>query len=348
MKGTAEHTTDAQADATPASDRASLIRSRGMEILSAETQAIESVSEHLGDAFVEAIDLIESCTGHVVVTGVGKAGDIGKKICSTLSSTGTPSIVLHPVEALHGDLGMVRSNDVILALSKSGESQEMVHLLPALTRIGCRIILITAKPTSRSARQADIVLNIGSTPEPCPLGMAPSASTTAMIALGDALALTVMTLKNIKPEQYAQNHPGGELGRNLMRVHEIMRTGTDCPTVHADETLRAYHEAVHSAPRRAGAAIIVDDAGKLLGIFTHGDLSRLLGESEHPANRIIRDVMTHTPKFVRQDQKVLDALHIMQPARIDELPVVDDEDIVVGMIDIQDLLAEGFSSFDNG
>lgn len=331
-----------------ADERSAFIRNRGLEILNSEIAAIQATTENVGDSFVEAVKLIESCEGHVVVTGVGKAGDIGKKICSTLSSTGTPSLVLHPVEALHGDLGMIRPNDVVLALSKSGESQELVHLLPALSRVGCTIILITAKPTSRSAKLSNIVLNIGSAPEPCPLGMAPSASTTAMLALGDAIALTVMTLKDVQPEQYARNHPGGELGRNLMRVHEIMRTGADCPTVHLDKPLRVYDQAVHNAPRRAGAAAIVDDDGKLVGIFTHGDLSRLLGEKEHPADRIIRDVMTPTPKFVHQNEKVVDALHIMQPARIDELPVVDDDHKVVGMVDIQDLLAGGFSSFDNG
>ncbi len=331
-----------------ADDRDSLIRERGLEILNAEISAIQAVTEHVSTAFVDAVNAIEACAGHVVVTGVGKAGDVGKKICSTLSSTGTPALVLHPVEALHGDLGMVRQNDIVLALSKSGESQELVHLLPVLSRAGCKIILITAKTDSRSAKLSHIVLNIGETPEPCPLGMAPSASTTAMLAMGDAIALTVMTLKNIEPEQYARNHPGGELGRSLMRVHEIMRTGADCPTVHADQPLRAYDQAIQNAPRRAGAAAIVDDSGRLVGIFTHGDLSRLLGEPEHPANRIIQDVMTKTPRFVRQDEKVIDALHIMQPARIDELPVVDDDQKVVGMVDVQDLLAEGFSCFDNG
>lgn len=340
-------TSKATGDAT-ASDRATWIRDRGLEILRRESDAISEAARRLGPSFVEAVQLILACEGRIAVTGVGKAGDIGKKIQSTLSSTGTPAYTLHPVDAAHGDLGMIRPEDVVLVLSKSGESQELLAVLPAAARLGCKILLLTANLTSRCAKRADIVIDIGDTAEACPLGMAPSASTAAMLALGDAIALTVMELKNIQPEQYARFHPGGALGRSLMLVREIMRTGRDCPTVSVSGTLRDYDRAVHEAPRRAGAAAVVDDHGKLVGFFTHGDLSRLLGEPEHPAERRLREVMTENPKVVHADDRVINALRIMQPHRIDELPVVDDEQRVIGMVDIQDLLAEGFSCFDDG
>jgi arabinose-5-phosphate isomerase len=332
----------------PMSGDSEWILKRGMEVLDREAFAIMSARSKLGHGFVQAVQLVLGAQGHVAVTGVGKAGDIGKKIQSTLSSTGTPSYLLHPVEALHGDLGMVRPDDIILALSKSGESQELAALLPQLSNLGCQVILITAAAESKCAKLSDIVLEIGDAPEACPLGMAPSSSTAAMLAVGDALTLSVMELKNIQPEHYARMHPGGALGRSLMLVDEIMRVDADCPVVHVDGTLRDYDRVVHEAPRRAGAAAVVDDDGKLVGIFTHGDLSRLLGEPEHPASRRLRDVMTGQPRFVRQGDRVVEALRVMQPLRIDELPVVDSDHRVVGMIDVQDLLAEGFSSFDQG
>lgn len=331
-----------------APSQADWIRNRGLEILHRESEAISEAARRLGTSFVDAVQLILSCEGRIAVTGVGKAGDIGKKIQSTLSSTGTPAYRLHPVEAAHGDLGMIRPEDVVLALSKSGESQELVAVLPAVVKLGCKILLLTANVRSRCAKLSDLVIDIGDTAEACPLGMAPSASTAAMLALGDAIALTVMELKNIRPEQYAEFHPGGALGRSLMLVRDIMRTGDDCPTVSVSGTLRDYDRAVHQAPRRAGAAAVVDDDGKLVGFFTHGDLSRLLGEPEHPAERRLCDVMTKNPKVVRDGDRVVNALRIMQPHQIDELPVVDDRHRVVGMIDIQDLLAEGYSCFDDG
>ncbi len=323
------------------------ILQRGAQVLDREAAAIRCAADRLGPPFVNAVRLILSCDGRIAVTGMGKAGDIGKKIQSTLASTGTPAYVLHPVEAMHGDLGMIRSQDVVIALSKSGESQELSCLLPSLRKFGCRVILLTARADSRCARFADVVLDIGDTPEACPLGMAPSSSTAAMLAVGDALALTAMELKRVQPEQFARLHPGGSLGRSLMRVHEIMRTGADCPTIRAEQTVLDYDLAVRRAPRRAGAAAVVDGEGKLVGILTHGDVSRLLAQPEHPAKRTVQDVMTQSPKVIHRDALVAEALSIMQPHRIDELPVVDDDHHVVGMIDIQDLVAEGFSCFDS-
>lgn len=316
-------------------------------ILSTEESAIRAAASRLDNRFIEAVELILACQGRVAVTGVGKAGLIGNKIQATLSSTGTPAYFLHPVEALHGDLGMIQPDDLIIALTRSGQTEELILLLPALADLGCRIILLTADPASRCAALSHVVLDIGDTPEACPLGMAPSSSTVAMLAMGDALTLTVMELKNIHPAQYAANHPGGALGRSLMSVHQLMRTGDDCPTIKVTDTLEDYYNAVQ--PRRSGAAAVVDDRGKLIGIFTHGDLFRLHRESRktpHPAKVKMADIMTSPCKSAHRDDLVANALRTINQIHIDELPVIDDDGMLVGLIDIQDLVARGFSVFD--
>jgi arabinose-5-phosphate isomerase len=319
---------------------------RGRAVLQAEASAIEAALAKLDDCFVAAVTTILDCKGRVCVTGMGKAGLIGAKIQATLASTGTLAYALHPVDALHGDLGMIHPDDVVLALSKSGSS-ELVQLLPRLARLGCRIILMTARPDSAAAKHADVILDIGQTAEACPLGLAPSSSTTTMLALGDALALTVMELKAVRHEEYASYHPGGALGRFLMKAAELMRTGADCPSVRETATLGECYEAILAAPRRAGAAAIVNGSGMLVGIITHGDFFRLFKSPGCPADRPVSQVMTRAPKRVRQEARVNDALQIMRQFAIDELPVVDQDDRLVGMIDIQDLLARGFSVFES-
>lgn len=319
---------------------------RGVAILDTEAQAIGDARDRLDDTFVGAVDAILGCTGRVCVTGVGKAGIIGHKIQATLASTGTLAYSLHPVDALHGDLGMLHGDDVVLALSKSGSS-ELVELLPRFKKMGCIVILLTGRRDSKAAEYADFVLDIGQTPEACPLGLAPSSSTAAMLALGDALALTVMQIKEVHAEQYAGYHPGGALGRFLMRCREIMRSGLDCPTVAQTDTLGACYQAILNAPRRAGAACIIDDDGKLMGIVTHGDFFRLFESKERIAKCPVGDVMTRNPKCVNLDARAVEALDVMRTHAIDELPVVDGNEKVVGMIDIQDLLARGFSLVDN-
>lgn len=315
----------------------------GQAVLDAEAEAIRDAAGRLDHAFVEAVRTIVDCTGRICVTGVGKAGLIGNKIQATLASTGTLAYSLHPVEALHGDLGMIHADDVVIALSKSGGS-ELVQLLPRLRHLGCRVILLTAHPESKAAEYADIVLHIGTTPEACPLGLAPSSSTAAMLALGDALALTVMELKAVQPDEYASYHPGGALGRFLMKAAEVMRTGADCPTVHEGATLVACYEAMLSAPRRSGAAGIVDAEGKLVGFVTHGDFFRLLSQPNGwRLDRPIVEIMTKSPKRVSVDDRVTQAQHVMKQFAIDELPVVSDDGRLVGMIDIQDLVARGYS-----
>ncbi len=340
----AKQTSKTARPAVPADDRKAIL-ARGRSVLDAEAAAIRETRRRLGDAFADAVDAILRCRGRVCVTGVGKAGLIGNKIQATLASTGTLSFSLHPVEALHGDLGMIHPDDCVLALSKSGSS-ELVELLPRLRALGCFVLLLTSSPESAAARHADIVLDMGQTPEACPLGLAPSSSTAAMLALGDALALTVMDLRAVQPEQYASYHPGGALGRFLMKTREIIRTGPDCPSVAASATLGACYEAILAAPRRAGAAAIVDEAGKLVGIITHGDFFRLFKSPERSADCPVSEVMTRSPKCVGLETRVTDALHLMQQHAIDELPVIDDDGRLAGMIDIQDLVARGFSAFD--
>lgn len=318
---------------------------RGRAVLNAEAGAIREAAGRLGDDFVRAVALILNCRGRICVTGMGKAGLIGNKIQATLASTGTLAYSLHPVEALHGDLGMVHGDDVVVALSKSGGS-ELVQLLPMLRQVGCSVILLTARIDSPAAKHADVVLDIGNAEEACPLGLAPSSSTTTMLALGDALALTVMDLKAIRPEQYAGYHPGGALGRFLMNAGQIMRTGADCPTVGEAGTMASCSEAILRAPRRAGAAAVVDGAGVLVGIVTLGDFFRLFTQGESAPHLPLSQIMTRNPKRIRRDARVMEAIEIMRRHAIDELPVVDEDDRLIGLIDVQDLIARGFSLFD--
>jgi len=323
-----------------------LARARG--VLQAESQAIQSAEQHLGDEFLGAADAIITALeahGRVCVTGVGKARLIGDKISATLASTGSHSYSLHPVEALHGDLGMVCAQDVVIGLSKSGGS-ELVRVLPLLREAGCSVILLTATPDSKAAEHADFVLHIGDTPEACPLGLAPSSSTAAMLALGDALALTVMELRSFDKEDYANRHPGGALGRSLMKAREVLRDGADCPTVRETATLTECYQAILKAPRRAGAAVIVDADGHLAGILTQGDILRLIENLEQLTQRPVAELMTANPKRVNAEDLAADALDLMRRHAIDEIPVVDDEGLVLGMIDVQDLIASGFSVLD--
>ncbi len=326
-------------------DDAASILSAGRSVLQVEAEAIRDAASRLDDGFVRAVNAILHCKGRVCVTGVGKAGLIGNKIQATLASTGTLAYSLHPVEALHGDLGMIHADDVILALSKSGSS-ELVELLPRLEALGCLIILLTAHPESAAAKHADTVLDIGRTKEACPLGLAPSSSTAAMLALGDALALSVMDLKAVQPEDYASYHPGGALGRLLLKVEEIMRTGPNCPTVPTTATMAVCHQTILGAPIRAGAACVVDEDGKLVGIITHGDFFRLFTSGGPVGDKPVAEVMTRSPKRIECDARVTEALPLMRKHRIDELPVVDGTGRLVGLIDIQDLIARGFTVLD--
>ncbi|MCU0726274.1 MAG: KpsF/GutQ family sugar-phosphate isomerase [Planctomycetes bacterium] len=314
------------------------------EILTIEARAVELVRDRLGPSFLAALDLLGSCRGQVVVTGVGKSGLIGQKISATLASTGTPSFYLHSSEAFHGDLGRVREHDVVLALSHSGETEDLVRLVPLLRRIGVPLIAVTSDPESRLGREADVVLATGSVDEAGALKMAPTSSTTATLALGDALALAASRRRRFTLEEYALFHRGGALGRQLLRVREIMRSGDRLPAVSPSDTVRAALARI-SGPggRNAGAALVVDAAGILVGIFTDGDLRRHLESGTAFLDRPVEEVMTRRPKAVGLTTLVAEAQKLMKTHRIDEVPVVDDAGRPLGVLDIQDLLEVGFA-----
>jgi arabinose-5-phosphate isomerase len=275
---------------------------------------------------------------------MGKSGLVGQKISATLASTGTPSFYQHAAEALHGDLGRIRSRDLVIALSHSGETEEVVRIIPLLRRLGVPLIAITADPESRLGREADVVLAIGVIHEACPLGLAPTSSTTATMALGDALALAVSRHREFSREEYALFHRGGALGRSLLRVEEIMRTGEHLPLVAPGATVREALAQVTSVPDlRAGAALVVDEAGVMVGIFTDGDLKRHVQRDAAVLDRPVSEVMTREPKTVRADTLVAEAQKLMKVYRIDEVPVVDDAGRPLGVVDVQDLLEVGFA-----
>jgi arabinose-5-phosphate isomerase len=312
---------------------------KAREVLKTEAEAILSLAGRLGEDFERAIGVVSGCQGHLIVTGMGKAGLVGQKISATFASTGTPSIFLHPAEAYHGDLGRVVKEDVVLAISNSGETEELVRLLPSLRQLGARIIAMTASRGSTLGKNADLVIELGRIEEACPLGLAPSATTTAILALGDALALSVLEERGFDKEQFAFYHPGGELGRKLTRVLDVMRTGDRNPVVTEETPVK---EAITTITRaRAGAVSVVNASGRLSGIFTDGDLRRTMARDLKLVDAKIREVMTPRPKTITPERLASEALKILHEKKIDELPVVNDRGEPVGMLDVQDLLDVG-------
>jgi len=309
----------------------------GRNIIELEIQALRQVAEGLGDEFARAVTLIADCQGRVIVTGVGKAGIIGQKVSATLASTGTASHWIHAVEARHGDLGRVVEKDLVLVLSNSGET-EVVQLLVPLKKLNTKIVSITGNRDSTLARYSDVVLDIGQIQEACPLGLAPSCTTTAMLAVGDAIALTLFKMRSLTKEDYAFYHPGGELGRKLITVQEAMRIGERNPVAMQDVSVREAVEAMNTKGS-PGAVSLVDGEGKLVGVFTDGDLRRRMIETGPSLlDGPVADVMTRSPKTVRADDLAAEAYRIMRQYRIDNLPVVDDHGMPVGLIDVQDWL----------
>jgi arabinose-5-phosphate isomerase len=312
--------------------------------LAAEGQAIAALAEKLDDGFARAAAAVYACEGKVVLTGIGKAGIIAQKVSATLASTGTQSIFLHPVEALHGDLGRVQRGDVAVALSHSGETDELLRLLDHIKARGASLIAVTAEPDSPLARDADVAVCYGHVEEACPLGLAPTVSTSCMLALGDAMALTVMKMRSFTPEDFAAFHPAGALGRRLLTVEEAMwfRRGEGLNVAADSLTLRkALAEAERDVPRRSGAMLLVDGRGRLSGILTDADLRRLLLADPDGGllDRPVAELMTRGPKFVRADDLASEALAVLNQYRVDELPVLDGEGRPIGIIDVQDLLA---------
>ncbi|HTL29762.1 MAG TPA: KpsF/GutQ family sugar-phosphate isomerase, partial [Tepidisphaeraceae bacterium] len=317
------------------------IRQIARQVIETEAAAVRAMLDAVDDSFDRAVKLIADCRASVLTCGVGKAGHVARKISATLSSTGTPSHFISPADAVHGDLGAVRQGDVVLILSASGESDEILRLLSIVKKLNHPVIGMTSSKASSLGRHADVVLSIGKIEEACPLGLAPSASTTAMLALGDALALTVMSLRKFTAEDFAVYHPAGQLGRKLIKVREAMtfRLGENLPIASEKLTVGEVLHEVSRIKRRSGAVILVNDQGKVSGIFSDGDLRRIVTDNDGSAlKRPISEVMTKNPKRIAADKLASEAMALMKPYRIDELPVVDENDRPVGLIDIQDLV----------
>jgi len=313
---------------------------RAREVLEIESQAIRNLKPRIGRNFEKALDLILKTKGRVVVSGMGKTGIIAQKFSATLASTGTPSLFLHIAEAIHGDLGRVTAEDVIIILSNSGSTEEVKQLMPLLKKIGSRIIALTGNTTSVLSKYSDVVLDVSVKKEACPLGLAPTASTTATLAMTDALAVCLLELKGFKEEDFAFFHPGGALGRRLLlKVEDIMRKGPGNPIVNEDK--KVSYVLLKITQARAGSATVVDKAGRLKGIFTDGDLRRHLEIDRNLPLRKIREVMTKNPAVVNKGMLAAEAMRILKEKKIDEIPVVDKFRHPVGLLDVQDLLRAG-------
>jgi arabinose-5-phosphate isomerase len=313
---------------------------RGRRVLATEAEAVAALEHRLGEPFAAACRLILGCEGRVVVTGMGKSGHIGNKIAATLASTGSPAFFLHSAEAIHGDIGMITARDVVLALSNSGETDELLTILPVIKRIDVPLIALTGRPGSTLARYATVVLDVSVPAEACPLNLAPTASTTATLAMGDALAVAVLEARGFTEEDFARSHPGGSLGRRLLlHVEEVMRTGNDLPAVGPDTTLSAG--LLEMSRKGLGMTTIVDASRRVLGVFTDGDLRRALDKQLDVHATRMRDIMTVNPRMARPRMLAAEAVHLMEAHRITALPVVDDAGTLVGALNVHDLLRAG-------
>ena len=310
------------------------------EVLRIEEQGLAAMRERIGEEFVRAIDVILACPGRVVITGIGKSGIIGQKIAATMNSTGTPSFFLHPVEAMHGDLGMVMTGDVVVAISYSGETAELNGLLITLKRRGNAIIAMTGGKDSSLAAAADIVLDIKVPREACPLGLAPTASTTATLAMGDALSVVLLNRKKFQAEDFRYNHPGGSLGQRLkVRVTEVMLTGRDIPSIFpeysATDAVRVLNE------KNMGVVLVVDRENKVLGIVTDGDVRRAIVSSQDITRLSTAELMTVRPICIDSTQLAADALSIMQTHEITALPIIEEDGQLLGLLHLHNLLGKG-------
>ena len=310
----------------------------GRRVLDLEIRGLEAVAARIDGAFTAACLRLLTCSGRVVCIGMGKSGHIARKIAATFASTGTPAFYVHPGEAGHGDLGMITDADVVLALSNSGETDELLMLLPVLKRQGNQLIAMTGRPESTLARQADVHLDVSVPAEACPLALAPTTSTTAALALGDALAVALLEARGFTADDFARSHPAGALGRRLLlHITDVMHTGNDVPRVHADATLS--EALVEMSRKRLGMTAIVDDAGCLLGLFTDGDLRRTLDDAAIDLRQTRIDaVMTRAPKTIGSDALAVEAAQLMETHQINALLVLDQGRHVVGALNIHDLL----------
>ena len=313
------------------------------ETLRLEAEAITDLLPRIDEHFQAAVEMICACQGRVIITGMGKSGHIGNKLAATMASTGTPSFFLHPAEGVHGDLGMVTAEDVVIALSNSGETAEVLNILPSVRRIGAKVIAMVGKPDSTLAKAADIVLNVGVAKEACPLGLAPTSSTTACLAYGDALAMALLVQHHFTKNEFAVFHPGGALGRKLLlTVEKVMHGGVENPLVHGDTTVQDALFVI--TDKGLGAVSVVDNEGKMLGVLTDGDIRRGLHKGVEFLQRPVVEFMTKTPKFITKDKLAAEALHLMEshrPKPITVLPVLDEDKKVVGLLHMTDLVRMG-------
>lgn len=320
--------------------RADQVLHSARRVLKTEAAAIERLAERLDQAFVAGVSRVMRCRGHVVVIGMGKSGHIGHKIAATLASTGTPSFFVHPAEASHGDLGMIRRDDLVLALSNSGETEELLRLLPVIKRLGVGLIAMTGNPDSTLARHADLHLDTSVDQEACPLGLAPTASTSAQMALGDALAVALLEARGFTAEDFARSHPGGKLGRRLLvSIADVMHQGDDLPKVRASAPLA---EAIFEMTRsRLGMCAVLDDAGALVGVITDGDLRRQADKLSDIRAHAVQSLMSPNPRTVTDTELAAVAVEVMQTHRIQGLLVTDQQGRLVGALNFQDLLQAG-------
>jgi arabinose-5-phosphate isomerase len=305
------------------------------KVLKTEADAILGLIDRLDGDFERAVQLLFDCRGRVIVTGMGKSGIICRKIAATLSSTGTSAYFLHPAEAIHGDLGAIRDEDVVVALSHSGETEELVRLIESIRRIGARLIAMTGNPQSTLGRAADVTLNCGIAEEACPMNLVPTASTTAALALGDALAMTLLVRKGFREEDFVSLHPGGKLGKRLMRVEHVMHSGSAAPVV---KTSTPMHDVFHEmSDKRLGMTCVVDDGGRLVGIFTDGDLRRLMVAGSDVRSLSAGDVMKRNPRTIAREMLAVEALKIMETHKITSVVVASESGAVEGVVHLHDL-----------
>ncbi|KAG8151278.1 arabinose 5-phosphate isomerase KdsD [Burkholderia catarinensis] len=309
------------------------------DVLDIEADAVRALRDQLDGGFVEAVALLLGCRGRVVVSGIGKSGHIARKIAATLASTGTPAFFVHPAEASHGDLGMVTADDVFIGISYSGESEELIAILPLVKRIGAKLIAITGRAGSSLGTLADVNLNAAVAKEACPLNLAPTASTTAALALGDALAVAVLDARGFGSEDFARSHPGGALGRRLLTyVRDVMRSGDDVPSVGLDATLS--DALFQITAKRLGMTAVVDAGGKVAGIFTDGDLRRVLARDGDFRTLPITEVMTRDPRTIAPDHLAVEAVELMERHRINQMLVVDADGALIGALNMHDLFSK--------
>jgi len=321
-----------------------MIIDQAKEVLKIEAEGILALVDRLDHRFEEMVDVICAASGRLIVSGIGKSGIVGRKIVATLNSTGTRALFLHPVEAMHGDLGMVDAGDVFMALSNSGETDELNILVPSIKAVGCTIIAMTGAPASTLATLSDIVIDVGVCREACPLGLAPTASTTALLAMGDALAVVLINKKEFKSDDFRRFHPGGALGQHLSsQIHQLMLPAAAVPCIGSTATIT---DAVAEIDRlELGAVIIVEDDGRLVGILTDGDIRRSIARRIAPLDAPVTAIMSANPKAVTPDAPAYDALNLMERFQITVLPVVDAQGRIAGMLHLHDILGKGEFSF---